>query len=180
METAAESDGTHEPKSEQDDGSQVARPPKRAQCVSSARAHLLNAKEHSRKGSPGQQRDKRSCRSQMRSAADAGTPRRIATLTHVHILQMLMKLSRHTSKVTLSWRHTSELPYRISLELPVQHSRYPHGYRFSRDGSGRTRLVPQVPAANAGLESVWVTPACAFISGWSVTNQAGQNTETGY
>lgn len=54
-ETAAESDGTHEPKSEQDDGSQVVRPPKRAQCVSSARVHLLNAKEHSGKGSPSQQ-----------------------------------------------------------------------------------------------------------------------------
>lgn len=44
-ETAAESDGTHEPKREQNDGSQVARPPKRAQCVNSAWTHFLNAKE---------------------------------------------------------------------------------------------------------------------------------------
>lgn len=38
----------------------------------------------------------------MRSAADAGTPRAIASLTHVQIPQKLMKLYRHTSKVTLS------------------------------------------------------------------------------
>lgn len=55
METAAESDGTHEPKREQVDGSQVARLSKRAQCVNSARARFLNAKEHSRKKCPGQQ-----------------------------------------------------------------------------------------------------------------------------
>lgn len=62
--------GLHEPQRERDDGSQVASPPKRAQCVNSAWTRSLNAKEHSGKRNAGQQRrDKRSCRSQMRSAS---------------------------------------------------------------------------------------------------------------
>lgn len=62
--------GLHEPRRERDDGSQVASPPKRAQCVNSARTRSLNAKEHSGERSAGQQRrDKRSRRSQMRSAS---------------------------------------------------------------------------------------------------------------
>lgn len=103
----------------------------------------------------------------MRSAADSGTPRALA---HVQILRKLMKRSSPSSKVRLCWRYTSGLTPRTSLEFQPcsQHWHHPHGYRCSRDGSGRRWQLLQVLAANAGLQRAW-----PFLSRWSVTNQAG-------
>lgn len=125
-------------------------PPKHAQSGNSAQADLLKAAGKKVQVSS---RDKRRCRSQTTSAADAGASHVIAALMHVRIPQNLMKLSRHTSKVTLSWHDTSGLLCRTSLEFQPCGT-HPHGYHFSRDGSGRTRQLLQVPVLQ-----VWSAPA---------------------
>lgn len=82
----------------------------------------------------------------MRSAADVGTPRAIAALIRVQILQKLMKLSQGDTVTLYIWAAVSPK----SGVSALLHSCYPHGYRFWSEGSGKKKTKTAAPTGAGG------------------------------
>lgn len=103
----------------------------------------------------------------MRSAADAGTPRAIATLIHVQILPKLMKLSQGDILLALYiWAAVSNKSgiQPCSTHVIPMVTAIVERAQGEHDSSNRCWRLTQ------GTKASWVAAARAFISRWSVTN----------